>query len=176
MLKNNVFQSKILVLGLLGAFALLILPKDGLAQAGSGSMTGFIFGSDLRTPVANAVVKLRNVKNGRDYQSGPSDENGLYSLKNLPEGRYILGVSSTKGDFNFDYELQIKADAIAKLALALKPGGASLNGQDEDQNKRRKKAFFLTPLGIAVLIAAGGLLVYGGFKLFEGGAASPSKR
>ena len=176
MFKNNVFQSKVLVLGLVGAFALLILPKDGLAQAGSGAMTGFVFGTDLRTPVASAVVKLRNVQNGREYQSAPTDPNGLYSLKNLPEGRYILGVSSTKGDFNFDYELQIKANEIAKLAVALKPGAASLNSQDEDQNKKRKKAFFLTPLGIAVLIAAGALLIYGGIKLFESNETSPSKR
>jgi len=176
MIKNHIFQSKFLVLGLLGAFALLILPKDGLAQAGSGSMIGFVFGNDSRTPVANAVVKLRNVQNGREYQSGPTDQTGLYSLKNLPEGRYILGVSSTKGDFNFDYELQIKANEIAKLAVALKPGAASLNAQDEDQNKRKKKAFFLTPLGIAVLIAAGGVLIYGSVKLFESGEKSPSKR
>jgi len=87
-----------------------------------------------------------------------------------------LGVSSTKGDFNFDYELQIKANEIAKLAVALKPGAASLNSQDEDQNKKRKKAFFLTPLGIAVLIAAGALLIYGGIKLFESNETSPSKR
>ena len=176
MFRKGFFQSKFFVLGLLGAFSFLIIPKDGLAQAGSGAMTGFVFGSDQRTPVENAVVKLRDVKNGHEYQSEPTNQSGLYSLKSLPEGRYILGVSSTKGDFNFDYELQIKAGEIAKLAVALKPGGASLKAQDEDQNKKTKSAFFLTPLGIAVLIAAAGLLIWGGIELFKGGTASPSKK
>lgn len=176
MINNRVFQSKFLVLGLLGTFAFLILPKDGLSLPASASMTGFVFGSDMRTPVANAVVKLRDVQNGREYQSGPTDPNGLYSLKNLPEGRYLLGVSSTKGDFNFDYELQLKANEIAKLAVALKTGGGMIKSQDDNQDNNRKKGFFLTPLGIAVLIAAGGLLIYGGVKLFEGGDTSSSKR
>jgi len=176
MFHSKLFSSKFVVLGLVGAFLFLIIPKDGLAQAKTGSITGFVFGADMKTPVENAVVKIRDIQNGREYQSRPTDNTGLYSLKNLPEGRYILGVSAAKGDFNFDYELQIKANEIAKLAVALKPGAASPNAQNEDQNKNRKKAFFLTPLGIAVLVAAAGLLVYGGIKLFESKEASPSKK
>jgi hypothetical protein len=86
-----------------------------------------------------------------------------------------MGVSGAKGDFNFDYELMVKGGEIAKLAVALTPVTAK-SGQDEDQQRNRKKAFFLTPLGIAVLVAAGGLLVYGGIKLFEEGESSPSKK
>jgi hypothetical protein len=168
-----VFQSKAVVLGLLVAFSFLVIPKEGLAQAKMGSMTGFIFGADQKTPVESAVVKVRNVADGREYQSMPTDRNGLYAVKNLPAGRYSLGVSGTKGDFNFDYELQIKGGELAKLAVALVP--VTAKAQDEDQQKK-KKAFFLTPLGIATLVAAGGLLIYGGIQLFGEGETSPSKR
>jgi len=174
MLKNRIFQSKVVVVGLIAAFMFLIIPKDALAQS-SGSMTGFIFGADSKTPVENAVVKIRNIQNGQEFQSRPTDPTGLYSLKTVPEGRYILGVSGDKGDFNFDYEIMIKAGEIAKLAVALKPMPAS-TAQNQDENKNKKKAFFLTPLGIAVLVAAAGLLIYGGIKLFEEKGTSPSKK
>lgn len=173
MFRNRVFQSKAVVVGLVFAFAVLIIPKDGLAQAKMGSMTGFIFGADQKTPVMSAVVKVRNVADGREYQSMPTDKNGLYAVKSLPAGRYILGVSDAKGDYNFDYEMQIKAGEIAKLAVALKPMAA---GQDEDQQNKKKKAFFLTPLGIATIVAAGGLLIYGGIQLFGEEETSPSKK
>jgi hypothetical protein len=160
---------------LIAAFTLLVIPKDGLAQAKTGSMTGFIYGADKATPVESAVVKVRDVKTGREFQSNPTDKTGLYSVKNLPEGRYIMGVSGAKGDYNFDYELMVKAGEIAKLAVALTPVTAKA-GQDEDQQRNRRKAFFLTPLGIAVLVAAGGVLIYGGIQLFGEGETSPSKK
>ena len=174
MLHSKLFSSKFVVLGLVGAFLFLIIPKDGLAQAKTGSITGFVFGADMKTPVENAVVKIRDIQNGREYQSRPTDNTGLYSLKNLPEGRYILGVSAAKGDYNFAYELQVKSGEIAKLAVALAPMTAGSAQNQDNQNK--KKSFFLTPLGIAVLVAAAGLLVYGGIKLFESKEASPSKK
>jgi len=175
MLHSKLFSSKFVVLGLAGAFLFLIIPKDGLAQAKTGSITGFVFGADMKTPVENAVVKIRDIQNGREYQSRPTDNTGLYSLKNLPEGRYIMGVSAAKGDYNFAYELQVKSGEIAKLAVALAPmtAGSALN---QDDQKNKKKSFFLTPLGIVILVAAAGMLVYGGIKLFESNPASPSKK
>ena len=175
MLKSKLFSSKFVVLGLVGAFMFLIIPKDGLTQAKMGAMTGFVFGADMKTPVENAVVKIRDIQNGREYQSRPTDNAGLYSLKNLPEGRYIMGVSSAKGDYNFAYELQIKSGEIAKLAVALAPMTAGA-AQNQDDQKNKKKAFFLTPLGIAILVAAAGLLIYGGIKLFETNETSPAKK
>jgi hypothetical protein len=174
MIRSRLFRSRIVILGLLGAFSFLILPKDGLAQIKTGSMTGFVFGADKTTPVESAVVKVRNVTNGHEYQSLPTDKTGLYSVKNLPEGRYILGVSGAKGDFNFDYELLIKGGEIAKLAVALTPMAAKPHAEDGQSGP--KKAFFLTPLGIAVLVAAGGLLIYGGIRLFTEGDASASRK
>ena len=175
MFKNRVFQSKLVVYGLIGAFSVLALPNVGLSQTSMGSMTGFIFGADKTTPVESAVVKVRDIKTGREYQSMPTNEKGLYSVKNLPEGRYILGISEAKGDFNFDYQIMIKGGEIAKLAVALVPLTGTAQ-EDQNEEKKKKKRFFLTPLGIAVLVAAGALLVWGGLTWIVEGDKSPAKR
>jgi len=169
MLRIGIFRSKLVVLALLGTFSFLMLPVPGLAQAKMGSMTGFVFGADKTTPVENAVVRVRNVVDGREYRGTPSNKTGLYSVKNLPEGRYLLGISGAEGDYNFDYQIMIKGGEIAKLAVALTPMPAS---KTQNEEGTKKKAFFLTPLGIAVLVAAGGLLIYGGLQLVSEGQTS----
>jgi len=175
--KNRVFQSKAVASILIGAFTLLILPQAGLSQAKTGSMTGFIFGEDKTTPVDGAVVKVRDVRTNQVYQSRPTETNGLYAVQNLPEGRYLVGVSDAKGDFNFDYEVMVKGGETAKLALALVPASESAqDNQDEEKEKKKKKCFFLTPMGIAVLVAGGALLIYGGIQLFGEEDKSPAKR
>ena len=175
MLTKNLFHSRFLVLGIVFAVSLLFFPHEALSAAPAGSMTGFLYAGDMKTPAAGAVVKIRNVANGHEYQSSPSDPTGLYAVKNIEEGQYILGVSTDKGDFNFDYQISIKANEIAKLSVALKEGAPSAAQNKDDQNNH-KKAFFLTPLGIAILVAAAAALIYGGYELFKGTSASPSKR
>ncbi len=182
MLRQKVFQSRWLALTVCGAFAFLLLPLDLLAlrqtQAPAvGSLVGFIYAEDMKTPVEKAVVRLRNLKDGQEYASTPTDKAGVYRVTGIKEGPYVLGVSAPAGDFNFEYVLMIKANEVAKLSLALKPGAASRLGQEEEKEKEERKPFFLTPIGIAVLIAGSALAIYGTYKLLEElGVISPSKK
>lgn len=182
-LRAEIFKAKWLALGVSLAFFLITLPLELLAQrtpavktsSGEGALVGFIYGADMKTPVMKAVVKIRNLQDGREYASEPTDENGLYRLWGVKEGRYILGVSTPAGDYNFDYEIFIKADEVGKLSLALKPGVSSAMQQEEEEGK--KKPFFLTPIGIAIIIVASGLAIYGTYKLLEElGVISPVKK
>ena len=175
MINKKVFGSRFLIFGIIFSVSLLFFPHEALSAPGTGSMTGFLYGSDMKTPAAGAVVKIRNVTNGHEYQSSASDPTGLYAVKNIEEGQYILGVSTDKGDFNFDYQISIKANEVAKLSVALKEGLPTPSQNQNDQNNH-KKAFFLTPLGIVILVAAAAALIYGGYELFKGSNASPSKR
>jgi hypothetical protein len=175
MLNKNLFHTRFLVLGIVFAVSLLFFPHEALSAAPAGSMTGFLYAGDMKTPAAGAVVKIRNVANGHEFDSSPSDATGVYAVKNIEEGQYVLGVSTDKGDFNFDYQISIKGGELAKLSLALKAGAKSTLSED-NQNGGKKKAFFLTPLGIALLVAAAAALIYGGYELFKGTSASPSKR
>ena len=56
MLINNVFRSKVLVVGVLAAFVLLVAPVREFAQSkapvASGSLVGFIYDKDMKTPIS----------------------------------------------------------------------------------------------------------------------------
>jgi len=141
-------------------------------------LVGFIYGSDMKTPVPNAVVKVRNVADGKEYVSAPTDANGSYQLENLKEGKYILGITAPDGDYNFPYVMVVKGGEIGKLSLAIKGGMASGLGQENvEPTEKEKISFFKTPVGVAVLMVATTLALYGTFKLLEGEEeASPSRR
>ncbi|HCS49126.1 MAG TPA: hypothetical protein DIW61_13070 [Candidatus Aminicenantes bacterium] len=178
MLETKVFRSKGLSLGLVGAFLLLFLPLEGMIQAppATGSLVGFIYGENMEAPRANAVVKVRNVVSGKEFMSAPSDANGLYKIEKIEEGRYILGVISENKDFNFGYEMMLKANEMAKLSLSLKPGSAGSGGPAQ-QKPAGKGGFFSKWYGIAAIVAAAGIIVYGTYKLFiEEEEKSPSKK
>jgi hypothetical protein len=160
MIINNVFRSRALVIGVLAAFVLLVMPAREFAQAkapapANGSLVGFIYDKDMKTPVANAVVKIRNLASAKLYTSIPSDANGMYKIMGIEEGRYILGVTASKGDFNFDYALLLKGNEMAKLSVALTPGGET-TGQDA-----KAKSFFTSPAGIVALVIVAGAVLYG---------------
>ena len=175
---EKIFRSKVLALGVIGAFLLLLYPAEAWTQAAgeTGSIKGYIFKEDMRTPLENAVVKIRNTEDGLEKESTPTDDTGAYEFKDVKEGRYLLGVTTAGGNFNFDYAIGIKANETAKLSMAVKPGKATLLGQgDEDEEK--KKGFFATTTGILLLIAAGGLLTLGVITTVTGtDTTSPAKK
>ena len=131
MLAKKIFGSKLLVYAIIGSFSLLFFPHEALSRAQTGTLTGFIFAEDMKTPIENAIVIIRNAKTNVEFRSNRTDKSGSYVIKNLEEALYILGVRAPMGDFNFGYKIQIKANETAKLSLALKPGkkgGAILVG------------------------------------------------
>jgi hypothetical protein len=157
MFVQGVFRSRVVVVGLVAAFLLLVTPvAEFAAPASDASLVGFLFDKDMKTPLANAVVKVRDVSKMKEFASPPSDANGMYKVTGLPEGRYILGVSTAKGNFNFDYVLVVKGGEMAKLTLALAPGGKT-SGEDA-----ASKSFVSggNILGIVIFTAATAALVY----------------
>jgi hypothetical protein len=159
MFVNSIFRSRVLAMGVLAAFVLLVAPVREFAQskapAAGGSLVGFIYDKDMKTPVPNAVVKLRNLTKAGAYESAPTDANGMYKITGIAEGRYILGVTGARGDFNFDYALALKGSEVAKLSVALQEGGQT-TGTDA-----KKKSFFTSPAGIVVMVIVAGAVLYG---------------
>jgi len=180
MFKEKIFKSKVLAIGVIVAFSLLVLPVQAQTQKkpGPGSLTGFIYDEDMKTPVENALVKIRNSQDGKEYQSLPTDKNGLYAIKDVAQGRYVLGVSTEKGDYNCEYDLYVMADDMAKLSLALKTETPSPQQEQEKEKKKKKRVgFFLTTAGMLVIAFTTASLAYGTYKLIkEGEAKSPIKR
>ncbi len=181
MITRRVFKSPCLVTLVLTAFTLLTLPLEGFTATGKaergGSLVGFIYASDMKTPVRNAVVKLRHVDSGTEYVSQPTDENGNYKIEQLKTGSYVVGITAPDGDYNFGYVVRIKEGEIGKLSLALMQGEVSPMDQGAGGEAKDKPSFFWTPVGIAVLMVLTTGALYGTFKLIEGKEeASPSKK
>jgi len=161
MLKIGIFRSRVLALGVLTAFVLLLTPVTHFAQAPlkGGTLTGQVFGADMKTPVVNATVKIRNLNNQKEYSS-PTDKTGMYKMAGIDEGWYTLGVSSILGDYNLNYGVYIKTGEKAKLNLSMKGSGV-LEGKGIGSST--PKSFFATPAGILVIVgvAAGtGFAIY----------------
>jgi hypothetical protein len=162
MLKFGIFRSRILAVGVLAAFVLLMAPVKGFPQAPlrGGTLTGQLFGADMKTPVVNATVKIRNLNTQKEYSS-PTDKTGMFRITGIEEGWYTLGVTSILGDYNLNYGVYIKAGETARLSLSMKGAGV-LEGKGLGSSV--SKAFFATPAGILVIVAAVGV---GGFGIYE---------
>jgi hypothetical protein len=154
---QKVFRSRILVVGVLAAFLLLVAPvrefAQGKAPSAAGSLVGFIYDKDMKTPVANAVVKIRNVAKATEYQSTPSDATGMYKITGIEDGRYVLGITAAKGNYNFDYALVLKGTEMAKLSVALQ------EGTQPPPEKTKKKSFFTSPAGIVTMVIVAGVVL-----------------
>jgi hypothetical protein len=152
-------MKKVLSVFLAAAFVLLTLPVREFAAGaprGTGALAGHIYNEDMRTPVRNAVVMLRNVATLKEYESEPTDPEGMYRIPGIEEGRYVMGVKASSGSYNFHYSIMIKSDALAKLSVAMKPGGAPVMVQQGvDTNKKATIVdFFKSPAGIVTILAA----------------------
>lgn len=167
MFSKSAFRSRILAGGLIVAFGILMTPAPIAAQAQTpalvrqGTIQGVVFSEGMRSRVANAIVKLRNLNNQKEYASMPTDAKGGYKILGVEEGWYTLGVTSAAGDFNLNYGVYIKAGETAKLSVEMMPGG-TLEGKG---GSGRGKSFFATPGGILLIVAMAGGVGFGVYEL-----------
>jgi len=169
MFQAGALRSRYLSVGLIAAFLLLTVPLPAPAQAQvqapsyarQGTLQGTVYSEGMRSRVANAVVKLRNLNNQKEYTSQPTDAKGGYKILMIEEGWYTLGVTTAAGDFNLNYGVYIKSGETAKLSVEMMPGGM-LEGKGGSGGK---KGFFSKPGGILVLVAAVGGAGFGIYEL-----------
>ena len=170
-------RSKAAAFILIASIIIFYSPHYLTAQkAGKGNLIGFVFEKDGITPVEGAVVKLKNVSTGAVYESSQSDKLGILKTEGIDEGLYIVGISTKEGNFNVGNLIGIKTAETAKVSFALKT-----EGQEEEKAPKRKPGglakFFLSPVGIAIIIAASSAIIYGVVKLSEKEPeASPFRR
>ncbi|MGA2531688.1 MAG: carboxypeptidase-like regulatory domain-containing protein [Candidatus Aminicenantales bacterium] len=164
MLNFGIFRSRLMVVCVMAAFIMLLTPvKEFASQTApkGGALTGQVFGADMKTPVANATVKIRNLNTQKEFTS-PTDKMGMFSITGIDEGWYTLGVSSSLGDYNLNYGVYIKTGETAKLSLSMKGAGV-LEGKGLGSSA--PKGFFGTPAGILVIVAAAGGVGFGVYEL-----------
>ena len=153
------YFSRMLACFLAASVAVMAIPVAHFAQAtappADGILTGYIYDQDQRTPIRNVVVKLRNVTTQNEYASEPTTPLGMYSITGIEEGRYLMGVQTAQGAYNFQYSLHLKGTETAKLSVALSPTGFSPVQTGEAAGSGGKEGplgFFKSPAGILTLI------------------------
>jgi hypothetical protein len=170
------------------SFLLFCVPEIVQGQeTGRGEIVGYVYGPDNTTPVEGAVVKLKNVETGSEYESVASDDQGMVVVENVDKGLYMVGISTAQGDYNIGNLIGVKSRRTSTVSFALKPPDGQEEGEAVGRSKRcpkgewyvpeiqgqcddnykwnpdagrcecKKKsplAFFLTPLGAGIVVAA----------------------
>ncbi len=136
------------------------VPRSDAAAAGdTGAIAGFIYADDHTTPVSGAVVRLLNIDTRKEYRSSPTNGQGMYWIMGFEGGRYLLGVKTPAGGYNFEYEVFLKEKTLAKLSLSLEP--KSNWSDDEAAPKKERPSFFKSPVGIVALVVVAEAVLYG---------------
>ncbi len=109
-------------LAIIMSFAMLCGPFTQIATAQAmGSVVGMVVSDDFSSPIKGAIVKIYNPKTEMFFSSGPTDENGLYTIKDVPIGEYNVVVVTEDGDFPCDLMVNVKSGPPTPLLLALQP-------------------------------------------------------
>ena len=119
MYKMNL-KMKLITYSVLGAFLLFLFPAAGTA-AQEGRLVGYVFAADGTTPVPGAVLKVENVKTGKQYQSDPANIHGKASFDRLESGVYRMGIQTDEGVFGGEglMGINVPEGETAKVSIAL---------------------------------------------------------
>lgn len=103
--------------------ALLVLTETVVAQSGRSWMSGFIFADSDTTGLPGAAVELVGDQNNDRLKSvrmnTRAEENGKYSLKDIPYGEYTFRVSA-EGYESYEIKLYIGSDMLTEIHVKLR--------------------------------------------------------
>jgi hypothetical protein len=128
------------------ALILILIPSAARSQeSAKGSLIGFIFGPDGSTPVAGAVVVVKNVSTGLATEAAATDGLGAFRVPGLGAGIYALGIKSSQGSYNSQDFFGITAQQTTKVSIALSPydAAAAAGAAAVIQEQRQKGEAFI---------------------------------
>jgi hypothetical protein len=105
-------------------FVLILILMSSAAspqESAKGNLVGFVFGPDRSTPVAGAVIRVKNVSTGAVTEAAATDGLGMFKVAGLGAGIYALGVASSQGSYNSQDFFGITAQRTSKISVALDP-------------------------------------------------------
>ena len=105
------------------AMALLIFAQIAAAQSGRSWMNGFVFADSDTNGLAGAAVELIGDQNNDRFKSvrlsAKAENDGKYSLKDIPYGDYTFRVSAA-GYETYEIKLYIGSDMLTELHVKLR--------------------------------------------------------
>ncbi len=107
---------------LLISLSVFVFGLQGFVEAtntGKGLIVGYVYEMDGTTPIAGAVVKVKNVSTGSEYESSVSDISGVFNIVGMEGGVYQYTVITPKGDFVADemFGVNMNGSETAKIAI-----------------------------------------------------------
>ena len=115
--------------------ALLIAPALVRGEeTGKGSLIAYVYARDQITPVADAVLVLKNVESGQVIESKSSNDLGMVTLRDIDAALYVAGIrTETDHNFNIHAMLGIKDGEIGKAVFTL------VQEQTQDESGEKDK-------------------------------------
>ncbi|WDF68614.1 outer membrane beta-barrel family protein [Sphingobacterium oryzagri] len=94
-------------------------------QTWKGEVNGKIYNA-AQEPMANVSVQLLTAKAAAVMKTGVSDENGTYIISNIPDGEFIIQVSSVGYESAKSSSFTIKGNSLTLADMILLPQTQSL--------------------------------------------------
>ena len=111
--------------------ALVVATAPAFAAPSPATLTGTVFASDVKTPLAGATVVVTDV-NGVKTASQPTGTDGAFSVRSLTPGRIALALETKDGSFAVATPVTLAPGEARGVHLALKSGS--------DPNEEKKKS------------------------------------
>ncbi|MCB0634452.1 MAG: TonB-dependent receptor [Saprospiraceae bacterium] len=133
-----------------------LLNSAGALLAQTGTIRGNVYDQESGAPILFANIRLAGTDLGTN-----SDENGFFSLPDIPVGTYSL-IATYLGYDSTRVSLTVRADAIAYQRLVMKANAINLTTVDVSGARERARTevnvstLQVTPKEIKSLPAAGG--------------------
>jgi len=161
---------------------ILAAPPRLLAQEAADDRTSRVLGKisdrDGKKAVAGATVHLLHLPSRQVFEAGPTGGGGRFELPQMPYGNYDLLVSTADGSFIADQIVTVEPAAKTELVVRLDPHTASATPTEADlrafpgpeqsrlgvariERKLTGSAFWRGPVGVGILVGAGGLVLLG---------------
>lgn len=123
-------------------FIVGMIPLPAVAE-GTGSLKGFIYKKDGKTPLWGVQVLLKDVDTGEIFESNVTDGLGDYKLRDVPSGMYQVLLLARDRAYKIkkvDFLIRVFAGKTSTISFSLK-------------KPIRPLLFFLRPCWIIAVLA-----------------------
>jgi hypothetical protein len=154
-------MKKALLFKVMCLIAVLTLSITMAAQMNEGSIEGFVYDKDGKTPLSSAKVLFVNSKSGEKIQVA-TDASGIYRFAKLGIGDYKVVIIYNGVEYKLDTTVTVLSDKTSTYSFSIK--------------EPKRKAFLATPLGRATLVVGTVAAGYGIYNAFIEPAVSPTTK
>jgi hypothetical protein len=156
--------------------AIVAASAPTFAATAAATLTGTVYGDDVKTPLAGATVVVTDAK-GAKISSQPTAKDGAFTIASIPPGSSTLALETKDGAFAVATPVTLAPGETRGVHLALK---GKADSAEEKEKKKKKGGAYWTGGAITAMTAvllgfvAAAVINEGDDPAGTGGAVSPS--